>query len=477
MGRADASLWALSAAEAAARFRDRSLSPVEYLDALIARAESVEPRISAFTYRHFDEARDAARRAEARFARGGRPRPLEGLPVAVKDSTEIAGMPNSAGSLTMKDHVATRTSFVNERILAAGAIVHARTATPEFSCATYTHSRLWGVTRNPWNPDYTPGGSSGGAGAALAAGLAPLATGSDIGGSIRIPASCCGVVGYKPPHGRNPMDPPLNLDPYCHAGPMARSVCDIILLQNVMAGPHPGDITSLRPKKRVSDENKGIKGWRIAYSPDLGFYEIDPAVRENTERALDVFRDLGAVVEEVRLPWTAAVEDAAAAHLTHIFGASLGPVLQAAPEAMTDYARAFAERGLGSRAKDFLRAMEVEASIYPDLADVFARAELFVCPTNALPAVPAEFDHARDALTINGRPVTPFLGWVMTPVFNMLNRCPVLSVPTGRAPNGVPTGLQIVGPSYTDQRVFTAALAYETASDAWAEMRRLDPLA
>ena len=205
----------LSASAAIARFRARELSPVELMQAVIERAEQVEPRINAFTDTHFERALEQARRAEARYAKpAGRPRSLEGIPVAVKDEAAIAGQRTTSGSLILRDHVDTETSPVVERLLRAGAIVHARSTAPEFSCATFTHSRLWGVTRNPWHLDYTPGGSSGGSAAALAAGTATLATGSDIAGSIRIPASCCGVVGFKPPYGRVPEEPPYGFDFY-----------------------------------------------------------------------------------------------------------------------------------------------------------------------------------------------------------------------------------------------------------------------
>ncbi len=293
----------MSATEALRRFQDGSLSPVELMDAVIARADAVQPAINAFTYTHYDEARSLAREAEARYRRGAPMGPLDGLPVAIKDESFIEGKPTSGGSLITKDTIGTFTSENNRRIMDAGGIVHARTATPEFSCAGYTWSRAWGVTRNPWNPEFSPGGSSGGAGASLAAGTSPIATGSDIGGSIRIPASKCGVVGYKPPYGRNPDDPPFNLDFYCHTGPMARTVGDAILLQNVMCGPSPTDIATLRPKLVLPTTYRPIKGWKIAYSLDLGFYPLDPDVRKNTLAALDVFRSLGAVVEEVDLGW------------------------------------------------------------------------------------------------------------------------------------------------------------------------------
>jgi len=441
----DDELCYMPATEALARFRDKSLSPVELMAAVIARAEQTEPKLNAITYRHFDEAMDSARKAEARYAKGGRTRALEGLPVAIKDESYIKGKPTSNGSLILKDHVADHTSPVNERILRAGAIVHARTATPEFSCAGYCWSRLWGVTRNPWNTDFTPGGSSGGSGAVLAAGSTTLATGSDIGGSIRIPASLTGTVGYKPPYGRNPEEPPFNLDFYCHNGPMARTVRDTILMQNVMAGPHPRDISTIRPRLRLPSEMKPIKGWKIAYSMDLGLFEVDSEVQANTLAALDVFRSLGATVEEVDLGWPADALEAGLTYLRHIFGAYLGQLLADHADEMTDYARAFAETGMQSRAVDFVHSLEVAGQMYATLGPLLERYDLLICPTAAVPSVPAEFNQHTGSVKINGKEVNPMLGWVMTTPFNTLSRCPVLSVPSGHASNGVPTGIQLVG--------------------------------
>src|SRR5262245_21404877 len=190
-----AELYALSATEALRRFRARELSPVELLEAVIARAEEVEPTVNALCHTFYDDARAQAREAEARYAgRGEAPRALEGIPLAIKEEEAVEGQPWTQGSLIYKDLVADYSSAFTRRHLEAGAIVHARTTAPEFSCAGFTHSRLWGPTRNPWNPEYAVGGSSGGAAAALAAGTTTLASGSDIGGSIRIPASFCGVV-------------------------------------------------------------------------------------------------------------------------------------------------------------------------------------------------------------------------------------------------------------------------------------------
>ena len=279
----DIELCYLSATEALSRFRARTLSPVELIQAVIARAQKVEPRINAFPIKLYERALDQAKQAEARYMKtDGRVRPLDGLPVAIKDEAYVKGERVTFGSLIYKDFVAEETNPSIERILKAGGIMHARSAAPEFSCAPWTHSRLWGITRTPWNLRYSCGGSSGGSGAGLAAGTTTLASGSDIGGSIRIPASMCGVVGFKPPFGRNPDTPPFNLDQYCHIGPMARTVADCALLQNVMAGPHPHDIVSLRPKLRIPAELGDIRGWRIALCVNPAQYDIEPDVVKNT---------------------------------------------------------------------------------------------------------------------------------------------------------------------------------------------------
>jgi len=471
----DLDLCYIPAGEALRLFKAKKLSPVELMEATIRRAEATARKVNAFTYTHFDEAMALARKAEAKYAKGARARALEGLPIGIKDESYIKGKPTSQGSLIMKDYVGEHTSPMNERIIRAGGIVHARTATPEFSCAGYTWSKLWGVTRNPWNPKFTPGGSSGGAAASLASGTSAIATGSDIGGSIRIPASTCGLVGYKPPYGRNPDDPPFNLDFYCHTGPLARTVEDAIILQNVMAGPSPLDISTLRPKLTLPTAFKPIKGWKIAFSMDLGFFEVDREVQKNTLAALDLFRSLGATVEEVDLGWTEEVLDAGMTYLKHLFGASLSRLLKKHGKLMTSYARQFAEMGRNSKAADFVGTLDVANRMYSTLGPTLEKYDVLICPTTALPAVPADFDHSKDTVKINGKRVSPFVGWVMTTPFNTMSRCPVLSVPSGRARNGVPTGIQIVGRTYCDADVFRAASAYEAASGGWFNSREMRP--
>ena len=457
----------LSATDMISGFRSKTLSPVEVMQATIDRAEQVEPEINALSHTFFDRALEQAQESETRYQSGQETGPLEGLPVGIKDETAVTGMPCTNGSLTLKDQVMDFTSVNNQRILDAGGIMHARTTTPEFSCSGVTQSRLWGVTRNPWNQAFTPGGSSGGASASLAAGTSTIATGSDIGGSIRIPASAGGVVGFKPPYGRNPEDPPFNLDFYCHTGPMARSVSDVRLLQNVMCGPHTSDIASLKPKLVLPENYETIKGWKIAYSMNLGFYEVEEEVVNNTLEALDVFRSLGATVEEVEIGWTSETLKAGLDYLNHLFGYGMYETYEKYGDLLTTYATKFALNGKSSTNKEFWDSYKIAGAMYKTLGPILDSYNLFVCPTNNLASVPAEHDQSCDEVIINGKQVDPLLGWVMTLPFNMLSRCPVMSVPSGRRKDHVPTGIQLVGPTYEDQTVFQAATAFESAVGGW----------
>ena len=320
------------------------------------------------------------------------------------------------------------------------------------------------MTRNPWNLEYTCGGSSGGSGASLAAGTTTLANGSDIAGSIRIPASFCGLVGFKAPYGRNPEDAPFNLEYYDHPGPLARNVADCILMQNVISGPHPLDIATLKPKLVIPSAFEDIKGWRIAYSVDFNYKKVDPGVRENTLEALEVFKSLGAVIEEVELGWTEKCGKAALDHLGYAaMGGFLREFYEAGKDQMTTYASAFAEYAQEVTWKEFMAAEMVATDMYAKMSEVFAKYDLFICPTIATKGLAADSDPSKDEVEIDGVKVEPTLGWAMTYPFNMLSRCPVLSIPSGHASNNVPTGIQLVGPTYEDVAVFQAAAAYEAA--------------
>lgn len=460
----DSELCYLSANEALARFKARTLSPVELMRAVIARAEAVNPKINAFTFTFYDRALDQAKKAEAKYMKtDGRVRPLEGIPVVIKDETTIKGERTTHGSLVYKDNVDSYTAPPAERIFKAGAIMHARSTAPEFSCSAVTRSRLWGATSTPWNLAYTSGGSSGGAAASLAAGTTTLANGSDIGGSIRIPASACGVVGFKPPYGRNPDASPFNLDWYNHSGPMARTVADAALLQNVLVGPHPADIATLRQKLKIPAKLGDIKGWKIAYSIDLGHIPVDPEVRKNTLEAVETFRSLGCTVEEVDIGWDTRAKKAAWVHLSALFGAWIGQLLPEHADKMTDYALEFARRAETVTLKDFLDGMAIEGEMYESLGRILQRYNLLLCPTLAVPSVRTDIDFADENFQVNGVTIDPYLDWCMTYPFNSMSRCPVMSVPSGFASNGVPTGLQIVGRTFDDVSVFRAAAAFEKA--------------
>jgi Asp-tRNA(Asn)/Glu-tRNA(Gln) amidotransferase A subunit family amidase len=452
----------LSAGKALALMRSRQLSPVELVSAVVERAEAVEPVINAFAETHYGQALDQARASQERYAgTGPPPRPLEGLPVAVKEEAPIAGHKNTLGSLPLRNEIADHTAAFAQRIIDAGGIVHARTTTPEFSCAPFTWTTLWGVTRNPWNPAYSPGGSSGGSAAALAAGTAALATGSDIGGSIRIPAAFCGVTGFKPPYGRVPEVEIFNLDHYCHEGPLARSVADCALLENVIAGPHPSDVASIRPKLEIPGRLDPVAGMRVALSVDLGCYQVDNDVAANTLAAADRLRDAGAMVSEVPLPWKLAdIKRAADIHFGMIFGPSIRETYEKHAADLTSYTRRFMAESERIGKDDFVAGLALEAAIYAPLGELLEDFDALICPTFAIPALPAEYD-TDQRVHVNGQPLGDWLEVMMTLPFNIASRCPVLSIPSGRSRDGVPTGLSVVGRTYDDVTVFRLAAAHE----------------
>ena len=454
----------LSATEALAAFKDRTLSPVELMEAVLARADKVEGVVNSLCHRFDEQALEQAREAEARYLGGGEPpRPLEGIPLAVKEEEAVAGQPWTQGSLIYEDAVAPHSSPFAERMLASGAIVHARTTAPEFSCAGFTHSRLWGVTRNPWNPDVAVGGSSGGSGAALAAGTTTLASGSDIGGSIRIPASYNGVVGFKPPYGRVAQDPPFNYDTYCHVGPMARTVADCAAYQNAVSGPHPRDHVSVRPRVVLPETFGPIDGLRVALSLDLGDWPSDPEIAANTLRTAEALRSAGAVVEEVGIELSRAmVHRAAAIHFSLIFAAAVDAEIAEHGDVMTDYARFFPESMRAqSEGGTMLEEFSLEAQIYEPIGSVLEQFDVLVCPTVTSRGLTAGDSYVGRGPVVGGIQVENYFDSMMTVPFNVLSRCPVLAVPSGHADNGVPTGIQIVGRTYDDETVFRVGAALE----------------
>ena len=339
----------------------------------------------------------------------------------------------------------------------------ARSTAPEFLSAPFTHSPLWGITRNPWNLSYNPGGSSGGAAAALAAGMVILADGSDYGGSIRIPASCCGVFGYKPPNGRIPLSTNFCFDIYDHAGPLSRTVADSALMLNVMSGIHPLDPISQRQTVTIPANLPDIRGLKVAVSPNLGYFEVDREVAVNFSSAVEVFREQGCIVETVELPWSSATLAAFLDHACGGFATWILPFIGRWRYELSDYVLDIVHRGENITMSELYRGYQIAIEMYSSLGPLLEKFDVLLCPTTALPAVRADFSFAKEGLEINGKSVEPYMGWCMTYPFNMLGVLPVASVPSGFASNGVPTGLQIVGRSFDDITVFQAAAAYERA--------------
>lgn len=454
----------LTATRAIELFKAKQLSPVELMEAVIERAEDVQPTVNAYTDTYYEDALKQAREAEEKYARGADVRPLEGISCAIKDLHNIEGKVTTWGSKAFQGVAADATVPTVQRLLDAGAIVHARSTTPEFGHAGHCHTPLWGITRNPWNPEYSSGGSSGGAGVAVAAGMTTVADGTDGGGSIRIPASACGVFGYKPPFGRNPSGMlKSDLEMILHFGPITRSVADAALMQNVMSGVHPTDIMTLRDRVELPSTFDDIRGWKIAVSPDLGYFEVDSEVAANTAAAVEAFRELGCTVEEVDLGWNYGVLDAWTTHWESLFAAAVGDLLPRWQYEMDQFARGVLHRGMAHSAVRELQTQNVRTEMYKSLGPILEQYDVLLCPTLAVPSVRADHRNDDPDFRINGKRVDAYVQWLMTYPFNLVSQCPVATVPTGFASSGVPTGMQIVGRSFDDLRVFEAAAAFESA--------------
>src|SRR2546427_2613551 len=304
---ADANLSWRPATELAALIKKKKVSPVEVVDAVLDRLARVHPRLSAFVTLTEEQARRDAKAAErALVRRSAKLGPLHGVPFSVKDLVITKGVRTTFGTPLYRDNVPTEDAPMVARLKAAGGIMLGKTNTPTFGWIGATHNLVFGITRNPWNLERTPGGSSGGASAAAAAGLGPLHVGTDGGGSIRIPASCAGVFGHKPSYGRIPPHPARCALSLSHIGPLTRTVADAALMLTVCAGPDERDQYSLPASGEdyLKSLRPGVKGLRVAYTDDLGFVEtVDPEVRAACAKAARAFRELGCKVEEVRPGW------------------------------------------------------------------------------------------------------------------------------------------------------------------------------
>ncbi len=472
MKESDIDLCYISATDALAKFKSKSLSPVELTKVLIKRCKEVNPALNAITENYFGEALLNAQASEKKYikTKSSRLKPLEGIPIAIKDFHSVKGKLTTYGSKAFENHTADNTAPTVERLLKAGANLLFRTTTPEFAYSGLTRSPLWGITRNPWNTDCTPGGSSGGAGAAIAAGMTTLADGTDGGGSCRIPAAFSGCVGYKPPYGRNPGDREHPLESLLVYGPITRTVSDAALMQNVTMGSHVADMTSLPRADELPANFEPVKGMKIALSINLGFYEISPDVEKNTRAMATALRRMGAKVEEVDVGWNWGVLDTWYTRWEGAFGGLVGDLLPRWKYEMTPFCAGIAERGLAHSASRFYKTNAGRAAQWKTLGPILDKFDALICPTLAVSSLPNTHDEAGTDFTINGKPINNYLGWTLTFPFNNLNWCPVMSIPSGFGQNNMPTGLQICGKTFDDKSVFKVANALEKARP-WSETR------
>ena len=466
---ADLELCYTSAVDLARAIAAKKLSPVEVIENCLARIDAINPALNAFCFVFADEALEQARAAEAAVMAGDALGALHGVPIAFKDMTPTKGKRTTLGSYVHENWVPDHDAAIVERLRAAGAIMVGKTTTSEFAFSFFTETPLWGITRNPWDTERTPGGSSGGSAAAVAAGCVPLAEGCDMGGSVRLPASFCGLVGHKPSFGRIPFDIlPSQFDSFCHFGPLARTVADAALFVDRAQGPGDSDISSLPLNDRLAPPlDTDIRGMRIALSIDLGYNVVDGEVEANTRTMAEVLRSLGAVVEEVEVPWTAAIVEAGWLHWNVYTALLAGPYLDDFRDRMDPSVVAAVEAGLAVSAVDFKRVDYVRSEQWNAIAPIFADYQALICPTTSQAAQPVgatEDDYA--GIDSDGR----LHHYEMTFPFNMISACPALSVPSGATAAGLPTGLQIVGRRHGDLTVLRIGAALE-AAQGWADNR------
>jgi aspartyl-tRNA(Asn)/glutamyl-tRNA(Gln) amidotransferase subunit A len=452
----------LPATELLELYRTKQLSPVEVMAETLRRLERYEAAVNAFVLYDPASAMAGARASEARWQRGEPQGLLDGVPMAIKDTQLTRGWPRRVGSRTIDpDQPWTEDAPSTARLRAQGAVFVGKTTTPEFGWKPTTDSPLTGVTRNPWNLERTTGGSSGGSAAALLAGICPVAVGTDAGGSVRIPASFCGVFGLKPTFGKVAVYPPSAFGDVSHVGPMSRSVEDAALLLDAIKGPDSRDWHSIPDDGiayREQLRDASLKGKRIALSPTLGYAEPAPAVREAVERAGRVFAELGAIVE----PADPFKESPGPIFETLALGA-FWALLRAMPPdkvpLMDPGLVAACRRGEAVTQQQYVDAVNQRAALGTALRQFFDRYDLILSPTMPIPAAYAD---PREDGAPNPNNYRDWLSY--TWVFN-LTKNPSASIPCGFA-EGLPLGLMVTGPLFEDLSVMQACRAYEEASGA-----------
>ena len=394
---------------------------------------------------------------------------MHGVPVAIKDLTPTKGKRTTMGSYAFEHFVPDENALIVDRLLGAGAIMVGKTTTPEFAYSSFTESPLWGVTRNPWDLERTPGGSSGGSGSAVASGCVPLAEGTDMGGSVRIPAAWCGLVGLKPSFGRIPLDfLPTQFDTIHHFGPLARTIEDACLFLSVAQGPDPRDIMSVVPPIDLGAAREGsVEGLRVALDIDLGHYAIAPEIESAVRESADALAEAGAVVEEVDVGWTREIADAWVEHWGVYLAAIFGDKLEQFRDRMDPRVVRLMDDGLALGAVDFKRIEFIRTRAWKRLAPILERFDALLCPTMSQVARPVDED---DFVWYRDRGDGLYHGLDMTCQFNFVSQCPALSVPVAWTESGLPIGLQIVAKRYRDDEALRIGAALERVRP-WADRR------
>jgi len=476
MGTHDA--WAAAAAVRAGEVTSRQL-----VEQSLDQIDRCEPEVNAFTVVLREEALANARQADARRAAAARESddalaglpPLLGVPVSVKDHIWMAGVPATNGSGALRDFVPDRDAVPVARLRAAGAVVVGKTNNPEFCYRGYTDNDVWGLTRNPWSLDRTPGGSSGGAAASVAYGGPPIAIGTDGGGSVRIPAAFCGLVGHKPTFGLVPKMPGFRAWPTLSVdGPLTRSVRDAALSLSVMAGAAPED--DLTWPVDVGDPRSAVErpvdlsSLRVAVSEDLGWASVEPAVRSAFRRAVDALADAGARVVETapETPYPTRLWNAIA--VPEGF-ASEGPLLDTQGDLIAPGTREILEAGRGTSAQDYVDAQHQRVEYTRRWEEFFDGPDVLLTPSVPVPAFGVD---VTGPAVIDGTPVDPFFDdWCMISLPANLTGQPSCAVPTGFDDAGLPLGMQVTGPRWSDAKVLAVAAAHERVSPwagAWPPM-------
>ncbi len=467
-----------SATALAGRIRRKDVSPVEVMDGAIARIEAHNAKINALIILHLDQARQAAKAAEAAIMRGDATGPLHGVPIAMKDCFDYkpGWVTTHGGVRGLSSYVAKTSCMFVERMEKAGAIIVSKTNSPVFGFRGTTDNYMYGPSKNPFDLSKNTGGSSGGSAGAVAAGLLPLCEGTDGGGSIRIPASWCGVFGYKAAYGRVPFAPSADafgtLSPFIFEGPISRTVEDSALAMTALAGYDSRDLFALEGSVDFMGALKSsIKGKRIAYTRDYGIFPVEKRVIDVVDKAMKAFEEAGAHVEEVDVGITRSQQE-----LSDVWCRFVGAKQVVALESFKregfdlranhheDFPPEFWNwDAIGQRltAVDLLNDQIVRTEVVTALRGVLDRFDYLVSPTLACTAVTnAANGNTVGPSEINGEKVDPLIGWCMTYLINFIGY-PAATVPAGLAENGLPVGMQIVGKRYDDAGVFAASAEFE----------------